>query len=90
MPWSRRLFLGWVWCAVTRHRLRAFFVAAYVTNTHGKLPWILWIRPTPVGERALCLLVAGLAVTDLDDRTEALAAACWAATPASPAAASPT
>jgi hypothetical protein len=78
IPWSRRQVLGWFWCTVTRHRLRALFVAVRLTNGHGKLPWLLLVRPTPVGERALCLMVAGLSVTDLENRTEAVAATCWA------------
>jgi hypothetical protein len=78
VPWSRRQLVGWSWCTVTRHRLRALFVAVNVTNGHGKLPWLLLVRPTPVGERALCLMVAGLSVDDLSQRTESIAATCWA------------
>lgn len=78
VPWTRRQVLGWFWAAITRHRLRAFFTAARMTNGHGKLPWLLLVRPTAVGERALCFLVAGMAVTDLADRGQAIAATCWA------------
>jgi hypothetical protein len=39
---------------------------------------VLWVRPTPVGERAWLLMMPGLSATDLEDRTEHLAAACWA------------
>ena len=77
-PWSRRMVIGMAWCTVTRHRLRAFFTAVRVTNGHGKLPWLLMVRPTPVGERALCLMVAGLSAKDLADRGEAIASTCWA------------
>ncbi len=78
VPWSRRQLLGWFWCTVTRHRLRALFVAVRMTNYHGKLPWLLLVKPTPVGERALCLMVAGLSLNDLEDRTEAIASTCIA------------
>ena len=78
IPVSRRQLIGWFWCTVTRHRLRTLFVAVRMTNGHGKLPWILLVRPTPVGERALCFMVAGLSVVDLENRTEAIAATCWA------------
>ena len=44
-----------------------------MTNYHGKLPWLLLVKPTPVGERPLCLMVAGLSLNDLEDRTEAIA-----------------
>jgi hypothetical protein len=63
---------------VTRHRLRAFFVQTRVHNRSLRLPWILWIWPTPVGERAWVWLVSGLSVEDFESSTERLAAACWA------------
>jgi hypothetical protein len=78
VPWSRRIVVGFAWCTVTRHRLRSFFTAVRLTNGHGKLPWLLLVRPTPVGERALCLMVAGLSANDLADRGEAIASTCWA------------
>ena len=78
VPWPRRLLLARFWCSVTRHRLRACMVQLRTANWDGRLPWVLWVRPTPVGERAWLLLMPGLSATDLEDRTEHLAAACWA------------
>jgi hypothetical protein len=78
VPWPRRLLLARFWCSVTRHRLRACMVQLRTANWDGRLPWVLWVRPTPVGERAWLLMMPGLSATDLEDRTEHLAAACWA------------
>ena len=44
----------------------------------GKLPYLLWSRPSPIGERIRVWLPAGLSVKDLERSTDALAAACWA------------
>jgi hypothetical protein len=47
--------------------------------THdGKLPFLLWSRPSPVGERVRVWLPAGLSVKDLERVTTETAAACWA------------
>jgi hypothetical protein len=78
VPWPRRLLLARFWCGVTRHRLRACMVQLRTANWDGRLPWVLLVRPTPVGERAWLLLMPGLSAADLEDRTEHLAAACWA------------
>lgn len=78
LPWPRRHLTARFWCAVTRHRLRACMVQLRTANWDGRLPWVLWVRPTPVGERAWLLLMPGLSAGDLEDRTDHLAAACWA------------
>jgi hypothetical protein len=78
LPRPRRIVTARFWCSVTRHRLRACMVQLRTTNWDGRLPWVLWVRPTPVGERAWLLMMPGLSATDLEDRTEHLAAACWA------------
>ena len=44
----------------------------------GKLPYLLWSRPSPIGERIRVWLPAGLSVKDLERSTDVLAAACWA------------
>jgi hypothetical protein len=45
----------------------------------GRLPLLVWACPSPIGERIQVLLRAGLSVSDLDQISEALAAACYAA-----------
>jgi hypothetical protein len=44
----------------------------------GNLPYLLWSRPSPVGERVRVWLPAGLSVKDIEVVSEKLASACWA------------
>lgn len=74
----RRYGIAWVWVQITRHRLRSYLSEAGVVTRSGKLPWLIWVRPTPVGERVTVWLVTGLSFTDLERATEGIAAACWA------------
>jgi hypothetical protein len=78
VPRSRRLVWPRVQCVASRHRLRTCLAQLAVSNRDGRLPWIMWIKPTPVGERAWLWMISGLSVDDIKNRTEALAAACWA------------
>ena len=78
VPASRR-FLGRRWWSITtRHRMRACFVQTRTMTHNGKLPFLLWSRPSPVGERVRVWLPAGLSVKDLEQVTAETAAACWA------------
>ena len=49
-----------------------------MARANGRLPFLLWARPSPVGEHVLVWLPAGMAVKDLERITGELAAACWA------------
>ena len=73
---SRRFVVGHAWCTVTRHRLRACMVQARIMNHHGYVPWLLWVRPTNVGERAWLLMRPGICVEDVETSTSEIAAAC--------------
>jgi hypothetical protein len=44
----------------------------------GRLPLVLWTRPTKVGERAWVLCRAGICAEDFEDHLEELRAACFA------------
>ena len=44
----------------------------------GRLPLVLWIRPTQVGERALVWCRAGICAEDFEAHTGEIAAACYA------------
>ncbi len=66
------------WCGVTRHRLRACFVQLKAENRTGRLPFILWVRPTPVGEKATVILRAGQSVDQIAAAANTIAASCWA------------
>ncbi len=74
----RRRITALGWCVIVRHRLRMCFSAFIMSNNRGNLPLILGARPTPAGERVWIWLRPGLALSDLEGRTDKLAVACWA------------
>jgi hypothetical protein len=78
VPASRRYLNRRWWSVTTRHRMRACFVQTRTMTHHGKLPLLVWSRPSPVGEKVRVLLPAGLSVKDLERVTAEIAAACWA------------
>jgi hypothetical protein len=78
VPVSRRFTVSRVWCVITRHRVRACLVKTRTMTHHGRTPYLLWARPSPVGERLRVWLPAGLSVKDLERVTAELATACWA------------
>lgn len=75
---SRRYSVRHAWCTITRHRLRLHFAEADIANRSGRLPWIVHVRPTPVGERAFVWMAPGLSIQALEDRATAIASTCWA------------
>ncbi|RZQ62254.1 hypothetical protein [Amycolatopsis suaedae] len=74
----RRYVTRRCWCVLSRHRTRACFRSTWTMTYDGTLPYLLWSRPTPVGERIRVWLPAGLAVNDIEQVSSKLAAACWA------------
>jgi hypothetical protein len=78
IPASRRFLIRRVWCVITRHRMRSCFTQSRTMTLDGRMPFLLWSRPSPVGERVRVWLPAGLSVKDIEDDDERLAAACWA------------
>jgi hypothetical protein len=78
IPRSRRYLASHAWCTLSRHRLQR---VCYETRMHtraGRLPLIIWIRPTKVGERAWVLCRAGICADDFDAYKAEIAAACYA------------
>jgi hypothetical protein len=75
---GRRLITGWCYVLFVRHRLRTALVQFGSRNRSGKLPWLVWWYPTPVGARVVLLLVAGMSAKQIEESADALAAACWA------------
>jgi hypothetical protein len=78
LPYSRRYTIAHYWCLVSRHRLQR---VCYETRMHtraGRLPLIVWIRPTRVGERALVLCRAGVCADDFDAYKAEIGSACYA------------
>ena len=79
VPHSRRFITRRAWCVITRHRLqRLFFEIRHLHTLSGRLPLILWIRPTEVGERALIWCRAGICGEDFEAHIGELRAACYA------------
>jgi hypothetical protein len=74
LPWTRRRF----WCVLARHRLHKLCYEARLHTRSGRLPLILWIRPTKVGERAWLLCRAGICAEDFQAHLGELRAACYA------------
>src|SRR3712207_186907 len=79
-PPIRRRVIALGWCVIVRHRLRVCFAQFIIGNQSGSLPFILWARPTPVGERVWVYLRPGLSLADLQGRLEKIAVACHAKT----------
>ncbi len=78
VPASRRALTRRWWCVTTRHRIRACYSQTRTMTHHGRMPLLVWSRPSPVGERVRVWLPAGLSVKDLERVTAETAAACWA------------
>jgi hypothetical protein len=79
IPPVRRYIIATSWCLIVRHRLRTCFSEFIITNRTGSLPLILWAHPTPAGVRTWVWLRPGLALSDVQDRLDLLAVACWSA-----------
>jgi hypothetical protein len=78
LPQTRRYTVRRAWCVITRHRLQRVFYETRMHTRSGRLSLILWIRPTPVGERAWVWCRAGICAEDLEAHTPEMAAACYA------------
>jgi hypothetical protein len=78
VPHSRRFLTRRFWCILARHRLHRLCYEARLHTRSGRLPLILWIRPTHVGERAWILCRAGVCAEDFEARTQELRGACYA------------
>jgi hypothetical protein len=74
LPWTRRRF----WCVLTRHRIQRLCWEARLHTRSGRLPLVLWTRPTKVGVRLYLLCRAGICAEDFDAHRGELRAACYA------------
>src|ERR1700742_1172399 len=59
VPDSRRFTIRRFWCVLARHRLQRLCYEARLHTRSGRLPLIVWTRPTKVGERTWVLCRAG-------------------------------
>jgi hypothetical protein len=78
VPHSRRFITRRFWCVLARHRLQRLCYEARLHTRSGRLPLILWTRPTKVGERTWVLCRAGICAEDFEAHTGELRAACYA------------
>jgi hypothetical protein len=80
LPWSRRFLIRRAWCVLSRHRIQKVCFETRLHTRSGRLPLVLRIHPTEVGERALIWCRAGICVEDFEAHTGEIAAACYART----------
>jgi hypothetical protein len=78
VPHSRRFITRRFWCVVTRHRFQRLCYEARLHSRAGRLPPVLWTRPTKVGERIYVLCRAGICAEDFEAHIGELRAACGA------------
>jgi hypothetical protein len=78
IPHSRRFVTRRCCCVLARHRIQKLCFEARLHTRAGRLPLVLWTRPTKVGERAWVLCRAGICAEDFEDHLEELRAACFA------------
>ena len=78
VPSSRRFLTRRAWCVLSRHRIQRVFYETRMHTRSGRLPLVLRIRPTEVGERALIWCRAGICFEDFEAHTPEIAAACYA------------
>jgi hypothetical protein len=78
LPWTRRFVLRRAWCVISRHRLQRVCFETRMHTRSGRLPLILRIHPTEVGERATIWCRAGICFEDFEAHTGEIAAACYA------------
>jgi hypothetical protein len=77
VPHSRRFITRRTWCVISRHRLQRVFYETRMHTRAGRLPLILWIRPTRVGERAWIVCRAGVCADDFDAYKAEIGSACY-------------
>jgi hypothetical protein len=78
LPWTRRPITRRAWCVLSRHRIQRVCFETRMHTRSGRLPLVLRITPTQVGERALIWCRAGICAEDFEAHTGEIAAACYA------------
>jgi len=78
VPWTRRFIIRRVWCVLSRHRIQKVCYETRMHTRSGRLPLVLRIHPTQVGERALIWCRAGICAADFEAHAQEIAAACYA------------
>ena len=78
LPWTRRFIVRRAWCVLSRHRIQRVCFETRMHTRSGRLPLVLRIHPTQVGERAVIWCRAGICAADFEAHAEEIAAACYA------------
>jgi hypothetical protein len=78
VPQARRYITRRAWCVLSRHRIQKVCFETRMHTRSGRLPLVLRIHPTKVGERALIWCRAGICAADFEAHTGEIAAACYA------------
>ena len=78
LPWTRQFIIRRAWCVLSRHRIQKVCYETRMHTRSGRLPLVLRIHPTQVGERALIWCRAGICAADFEAHTPEIAAACYA------------
>ncbi len=78
LPWTRRFLVRRAWCVLSRHRIQRVCYETRMHTRSGRLPLVLRIHPTQVGERAVIWCRAGICAADFEAHAEEIAAACYA------------
>jgi hypothetical protein len=78
VPPTRRLVTRRAWCVLSRHRIQKVCFETRMHTRSGRLPLVLRITPTQVGERALIWCRAGICAADFEAHAAEIAAACYA------------
>jgi len=77
-PAPRRFVARRAWCVLSRHRIQRVCYETRMHTRSGRLPLVMRITPTEVGERALIWCRAGICVEDFEAHAAEIAAACLA------------
>ena len=78
LPQVRRFIARRAWCVLSRHRIQKVCFETRMHTRSGRLPLVLRIHPTKVGERALIWCRAGICAADFEAHVPEIAAACYA------------
>jgi hypothetical protein len=78
LPPARRQVTRRVFCTLSRHRIHRVCFETRMHTRSGRLPLVLRIFPTEVGERAIIWCRAGICAEDFELNAAEIAAACYA------------
>lgn len=78
VPATGRFITARFWCVLARHRFQRLCWEARLHTRAGRLPAVLWVTPTKVGERLFIWCRAGISAEDFAQHTGELRAACYA------------